>query len=245
MTACVLRISGAASNFGDLFRLLGVWPTSVSDLLRVLSLVAALFACTLYERYVVDGGWQNISFDVLLDTIWRDLRSFRNFVVAPLTEELAFRALTVPLYLCAGVRLSRIVFLTPLVFGLAHAHHLVEFLRANTPPGASGPSSAVVVRGTVRTLFQFAYTSLFGFFATFVFLRTGSLWVVVAVHAFCNWMGVPRLWGRVGKVYGENSLQNDGVGWTVVYYALVLAGMYSFSRFLWPWTESDYALASF
>ena len=57
----------------------------------------------------------------------------------------------------------------------------------------------------LRTLFQFAYTTLFGWYANFVFVRTGSLPAVVLAHAFCNWMGLPRVWGRLegqGSVLG-------------------------------------------
>jgi len=49
------------------------------------------------------------------------------------------------------------------------------------------------------SLFQFIYTTLFGWFAAFVFLRTGSLYPAIAAHAFCNWLGLPRFWGRVGQ----------------------------------------------
>ncbi|OAA57866.1 CaaX prenyl proteinase Rce1 [Niveomyces insectorum RCEF 264] len=50
-----------------------------------------------------------------------------------------------------------------------------------------------------RALLQFAYTTLFGSYATFLYLRTGSLLAVCAVHSFCNSMGLPRVWGRVQR----------------------------------------------
>ena len=49
----------------------------------------------------------------------------------------------------------------------------------------------------VRSLVQFGYTSVFGFYATFIFLRTASLPAVIIIHSFCNWAGLPRFWGRV------------------------------------------------
>ena len=48
-------------------------------------------------------------------------------------------------------------------------------------------------------LVQFTYTTLFGWFEAYVFVRTGSLLAVIAAHSFCNWLGVPRFWGRVGQ----------------------------------------------
>lgn len=38
---------------------------------------------------------------------------------------------------------------------------------------------------------QWTYTTLFGWFATHVFLSTGHLAAAVLVHAFCNVMGLP------------------------------------------------------
>lgn len=80
---------------------------------------------------------------------------------------------------------------------------------------------------------QFAYTTLFGWYATFVLIRTGSVWPAVAVHTFCNFMGAP-------------SLVITGPGWLrTVYYPLLVGGAYGFYVLLWPLTESANALASF
>lgn len=114
----------------------------------------------------------------------------------------------------------------------------------------------------VRSLLQFAYTTLFGWYATFVFLRTGSVVAVVLAHAFCNWCGLPRLWGRVGRdvnVGGERrgkkedvgrtrgpgpaSRRGLGIGWSVAYYMTLVAGVVTFRLGLWPLTESKGALA--
>ncbi|EEB92837.1 hypothetical protein MPER_08591, partial [Moniliophthora perniciosa FA553] len=43
--------------------------------------------------------------------------------------------------------------------------------------------------------FQLAYTTLFGAFCTFIFLRTASLAPVINAHIFCNVMGVPDVAG--------------------------------------------------
>ena len=189
---------------------------------------------------------------------------------------------------------TRIVFVTPLIFGLAHLHHLVEFITSRTPDGRRWPPLGIIINGVLRSTFQFAYTSLFGFFAAFVFLRTGNLLVCIIAHSFCNRMGVPRLWGRVGQFdfnapgepmldlaqgkrcdndgqvpgspvkVGNSLLQSEeagngevrvaqttfqlpkskGVAWTVVYYALIIAGAYGFAKLLWPLTRSDKALVA-
>uniref|UniRef100_A0A3Q2ZZS6 CAAX prenyl protease 2 n=1 Tax=Kryptolebias marmoratus TaxID=37003 RepID=A0A3Q2ZZS6_KRYMA len=57
-----------------------------------------------------------------------DMRWLRNQVVAPLTEELVFRACMLPMLVpCAGP--STAIFTCPLFFGVAHFHHIIELLR--------------------------------------------------------------------------------------------------------------------
>lgn len=122
----------------------------------------------------------------------------------------------------------------------------------------------------MRSLFQFGYTTLFGAYAIFLYLRTGSLLAVILVHAFCNWMGLPRFWGRVGAIeplvgpdVGENdpSRKRDeavkgtaadlkvadslGIWWTIAYYILLMGGAVGFYKYLWTLTESPSALVKF
>lgn len=44
---------------------------------------------------------------------------------------------------------------------------------------------------TIQVCFQLLYTTVFGWYATWIFLKFGSYIPAVVVHAFCNWMGVP------------------------------------------------------
>ena len=160
----------------------------------------------------------------------------------------------IPLHLLASLSPTRIVLLTPLYFGIAHVHHFYEFTltHPHTP----------LLPALLRSLVQFAYTTLFGWFATFVFLRTGSLYAVILTHSFCNWTGLPRVWGRLessafigptgrerpdrGKE-DQDKVQVAGgrlsVHWTVAYYVLLVAGAVGFYKGLWPLTESRRALA--
>lgn len=112
----------------------------------------------------------------------------------------------------------------------------------------------------LRSLFQFTYTSLFGFFATFVYLRTGNVFTCMLAHTFCNWMGLPRFYGRVGVEAGvpigppdvgkKDDKQKSvpayrGMGsmWTVAYYVVLIAGAAGFYWLLFPLTESSHALS--
>ncbi|KAI1898530.1 hypothetical protein AGOR_G00073310 [Albula goreensis] len=109
-----------------------------------------------------------------------DMRWLRNQVVAPLTEELVFRASMLPMLVpCAGPTTA--IFTCPLFFGVAHFHHVIELLRFR--------------QGTVSTIFlsAFSYTAVFGAYTAFIFIRTGHLLGPVLCHSFCNYMGFPAL----------------------------------------------------
>lgn len=138
--------------------------------------------------------------------------------------------------LLARTPLAKTIFLSPLVFGLAHAHHLYEFRVTN--PGV--PLSAAVF----RSAFQLAYTTLFGAYATFLYLRTGSLLAVFAVHVLCNCMGLPRVWGRVVGRGEDGEDVAVARGWTLAYYVLLVAGAVFWYKSLWSLTESGNALAA-
>jgi prenyl protein peptidase len=160
--------------------------------------------------------------------------------------------LIVPLHVLARFSGKQIIFLTPLYFGIAHVHHLYEF-RITHP-------RVPFILAVARSLFQFTYTSLFGFFAAFVFVRTGNVYTCILAHAFCNWMGLPRFYGRVGVEAGVPigppdvdkkddadqrtvpAYQGKGIAWTVAYYLILVAGAVGFYYQLFPLTESAHAL---
>ena len=108
-------------------------------------------------------------------------RNIRNFIVAPLTEEIIFRGCMVPALLGSGMSILRVALIAPLFFGVAHLHHAVIKL-------SKGERMLPVL---LMTLFQLAYTSLFGSYVAYAFIRTGSVAAVTISHAYCNWMGLP------------------------------------------------------
>ena len=76
-----------------------------------------------------------------------------------------------------------VVCLNPLCFGLAHLHHLVEKL-----------SNGMNVKNAIlSTVVQFTYTSIFGFIATLLFMRTASIYSAVLSHVICNAVGLPDI----------------------------------------------------
>ncbi|KAJ8405857.1 hypothetical protein AAFF_G00312940 [Aldrovandia affinis] len=112
-----------------------------------------------------------------------DMRWLRNQVVAPLTEELVFRACMLPMLVpCAGPTTA--IFICPLFFGVAHFHHVIELLRFR---------QASVSGIFLSAAFQFSYTAVFGAYTAFIFIRTGHLVGPVLCHSFCNYIGFPAV----------------------------------------------------
>ncbi|XP_057709707.1 CAAX prenyl protease 2 [Corythoichthys intestinalis] len=112
-----------------------------------------------------------------------DMRWLRNQVVAPLTEELVFRACMLPMLVpCFGPAAA--VLTCPLFFGVAHFHHVIELLRFR-----QGTLSGIFL----SAVFQFSYTAVFGAYTAFILLRTGHLVGPVLCHSFCNYMGFPAI----------------------------------------------------
>ncbi|KAJ1939517.1 CAAX prenyl protease [Kickxella alabastrina] len=146
--------------------------------------------------------------------LWSSPQLLRNYVVGPVTEELVFRTCVVSLWAVSpGVSTNKTVFLSPLVFGIAHVHHA----------WAHRQSSGV----WLRTLFQIAYTTVFGWFAASLFIKTGSVAGPVCAHVFCNIMGVPDL-GRIGEY----------MGWRrVAVWAVFLCGLLGFIALYEPMTR--------
>jgi prenyl protein peptidase len=133
--------------------------------------------------------------------------------------------------------LGKVIVLSPIIFGLAHIHHFYEF--RITHPGVP------IIAAVARSILQLTYTTLFGAYATFLFVRTGSLVAVIAVHAFCNSMGLPRVWGRVQPYWikgGPESVHRDTMVATVVYYVLLIGGLVLWWTSLGSLTESNGAL---
>ncbi|XP_034463374.1 CAAX prenyl protease 2-like [Hippoglossus hippoglossus] len=95
------------------------------------------------------------------DAVW-----LRNQVVAPVTEELVFRGAMLPMLVpCAGP--TGAIFTAPLFFGVAHFHHVIEQRRRHK----ESMSVILLVAGM-----QFLYTTVFGAFSAFLFMRTGETW---------------------------------------------------------------------
>ncbi|KAK3333301.1 CaaX protease [Cercophora scortea] len=241
-TYLVLTQTGSApASTSKVLHLMGIWPPALADSARAVLLTALLFLGPLYSYLIVDDGWRSWLALEPLRELWEEWTVWRNYVAGPITEEILYRSASIPLMLAAQAPVKETILLSPFLFGLSHFHHFYEF-RLTHP---QVPIAAAVA----RSLFQLTYTTLFGAYATFLFVRTGSLPAVCAVHAFCNAMGLPRLWGRVRRPWeweesAVGGQRSSSVLWSVGYYVLLVVGAVSWYRNLWALTQSGNALIS-
>ncbi|XP_054710445.1 CAAX prenyl protease 2-like [Uloborus diversus] len=183
VSAIFVYIFADRSYFGydhNYWSLLGIRVSGVLQAIFLpLILTMILFMGPISVHY--NDGIYNKFFDFklwlfcLTNVIW-----LRNHVIAPFFEEFTFRACMLPILVpCFGDKTS--VILCPFFFGIAHLHLLNEKL-------AHGAKFKVAI---LQSLFQFAYTTVFGAYSTYLFLRTGHVAAPFIVHAFCNHMGFP------------------------------------------------------
>ncbi|KAH9813317.1 hypothetical protein DFH28DRAFT_930058 [Melampsora americana] len=174
------------------FKLTGFLPTSsISSYLQLqlhsLLLTSLLFLGPIYTSFLIQSSNHPISFDLHLF----DLQTLRNLIIGPITEEIVFRACIISTYLLINPNLrpsfSQIIFLSPLWFGAAHIHSIRETYISN------GRTREAFLKGLLISLFQFVYTTIFGWYASFIYLRTESVLAVSLCHSFCNLMGFPSL----------------------------------------------------
>lgn len=258
-------VGGVSPN--ESFRCMGLFPVSSTDLVKSMLLICILFAGPLFEQGFVAGDWRSwLRWRTIRAEVYDDWIGWRNFVVGPVSEEFIFRSLSISLFLNALTPGPKIVVRAPLLFGVAHLHHLNEFIISHKRRDQSYLSALatprIIIPGLVRTLFQLGFTSVFGMLVTFIFLRTGNVYSCILAHIFCNWMGLPRVWGRLGESVAADALSSEdhthsrqvpivtpaartyshGTQWTIAYYVLLFSGAVGFWKLLYPLTESSHRL---
>jgi membrane protease YdiL (CAAX protease family) len=179
-------------------------------------------------------AWENISSELASQY---PVILFRNLIFAPISEELVFRAMIVPSMFLAlrspsynnqqqQQSAASLCLTTALVstawFGVAHMHHLYEKLR----------QGETISRAVISTLVQFTYTSIFGFIASILFMRTGSIYPAIISHMICNYVGLPE----TGFLFVEGSPASCLYAWRWILMTLHLVGLVLFFYLLFPLT---------
>nr|XP_002131463.1 CAAX prenyl protease 2-like [Ciona intestinalis] len=180
--ACVVVYMSSSSLCGvhmkgSILEWIGIrWSGFIPAIILPSLLIIILFLGPMM-MFILDHGITSLTCYKLTDIIL-----WRNFFVAPLSEELVFRGCMMPLLVpCLGQFTS--ILLAPWFFGLAHFHHAYEQYKTGYHT-----LSAIVI----STIFQASYTTVFGILSSFIFLRTGHLTSAFMSHALCNIMGFPE-----------------------------------------------------
>ena len=160
--------------------------------------------------------------------------------MAPVSEEFTFRACMLP-QLLKCYSSFQAIFICPLFFGigewvfftifitvsakccfcsLGHFHHMTERCKSGMP----------VLQSLLISCFQFVYTTLFGIYAAFLFVRTGHIAAPCVAHAFCNLMGFPDF-GEIGRRQGYQR---------TVLVAAFVGGLMGWCYLLWPLTNPSF-----
>lgn len=215
----------------DIARWVGLWsPAFLQAFVLPLALTMLLFLGPLVMEWLDSDRSTPLRNRIATSQVaaqWCDPRGrlllVRNLVVGPLAEEWVFRACMCPLLFGAGLTDAANVFTSAFIFGAAHIHHRFD-------SGVNWLAVAV----------QFTYTSLFGAYSSYLFLRTGLLVGPLAAHVFCNFMGLPDFGGvtthpNARLVGGAFVLGLGGFIAAVTADAVVRPALFS-SLF---WTESE------
>ncbi|CAF4868562.1 unnamed protein product [Pieris macdunnoughi] len=152
----------------------------VQALILPLLLTVILFLGPL-SMQLFSGAWRIYIEPMYWISCWQDLVWVRNHIMAPLSEEWVFRACMMPLLLQCLNPMSA-VFIGPLLFGIAHFHHVFEQIKAGYE----------IKTALIVSTFQFTYTTMFGAYSSFLFLRSGHFIAPLMAHIFCNHMGFPN-----------------------------------------------------
>ncbi|KIO31420.1 hypothetical protein M407DRAFT_19565 [Tulasnella calospora MUT 4182] len=197
---------------------LNLWSILRPHLLAPVLYVGPLYIMLLDTTLPFQRDWDFKRDVVEKFTSWQGLR---NYSIAPATEELVFRSCIISMMKLSGATTKQMVFAGPLWFGVAHAHHAWELYNIY------GRTKSALQRAVLTCAFQLTYTTLFGWFTTFIFLRTGSVYPAITSHTFCNIMGLPD------PGYGARMFPRQAA----VIYALHVVGMVAFGFALGPWTK--------
>lgn len=229
-TASLLRV-WSLSDFADMFAVFGIRKDHLIQAVAIPLLLTSLvyagsFVARVWLLVSSWGGGDEVEIGCAqrlaqwIQAAVADVMVWRNYVVAPFTEELVFRACMIPLLLCGGFKMSTIIFLSPIFFSLAHLNHFFELHQ----------QGCNFMRALLIVGVQLGYTVIFGWYATFLLIRTGNLLCPIIAHVFCNMMGLPVF----------SSPRTKGA-------ALVafLAGLIAFFWLLFPATSPELYNSSF
>lgn len=203
LIVCALILLIRSWNVSDISSVYGIrldhmWPAFLNPLLLTSLMYTGSFTIKLKLMLNSWAEQRNFSQDhsstcgdflqifiTYLSSMVSNVSAWRKYVVAPLTEELVFRACMIPLLLCGGFGTYTVMFFCPIFFSLAHLNHFLEICTQQNHN---------LLKASMVIGLQLSYTVVFGSYASFFFIRTGHLLPPLVAHVFCNFMGLPVLY---------------------------------------------------
>lgn len=177
-------------------------------ILAPLGLVLLLYIGPILQNLTSGEEWGNPLYD-------RHDIMIRNYIVAPIAEEIVFRSCMLPL-MRPHLGDTPSILITPLFFGIAHVHHMIEHLTRGT---------LTFKASLLNVLLQTTYTSIFGIFSAYLFIRTGHMTSAILAHSLCNYMGLPEMW----TIHRHRYRYMVGMAY--------VGGLIGFMYFLPKWTQ--------
>lgn len=171
-------VPGFTINHSIQLDLLGIFKLLI--LICSLYVGPITFNAYYYYKYAGDeGGWD--LFNDFVDS-FVIIQGFRDHVFAPITEELVYRSMVLTLFHQQG-KTWYTMYLTPLLFGIAHIHHGYQ-MRCQYK---DLPLKTIIF----GTSFQTLYTTIFGILTNYLFYKYHTVWCCIMVHGVCNLLGFP------------------------------------------------------
>ncbi|OUM65592.1 hypothetical protein PIROE2DRAFT_59888 [Piromyces sp. E2] len=130
------------------------------------------------EMFFQNNNYKQINFTLI---------ELRNIIVGPISEELIFRSCMISVCYLANFSNTFMIFVLPLFFGIAHVHHAYELYSLHKN------EENIIIQIVFSIVLQFSYTNLFGWFASFLLLRTGNVLSSIFAHALCNLFNFPNV----------------------------------------------------
>ena len=206
----------------------------LAQIARALLLVGRLFVAPLSDAalYYAVRGSAVVRGDA--HSAFAHICAVRDYVFAPITEEIVYTALLVTAAGSAVETDALVAYVyLPLLFGVAHVHHAYE---RYTSGGERNLFPLVC-----STLVQTAYTSLFGAITNYTYIHTAHcLWACVLQHSLCNVLGLPGP-SEVVQHYSVVRIPSRAVArrlvslWGKAYIVLLPVGALWFVRELRAW----------
>jgi len=128
------------------------------------------------ELLLQNDNYKNIQFTLI---------EIRNVIVGPISEEFIFRSCMVSACYMANFSNAFMIFVLPLFFGIAHVHHAYEQYSLHKN------EENIIIQIVLSIVLQFSYTNVFGWFSTYLLLRTGNILSSIFAHVLCNIFSFP------------------------------------------------------